>query len=121
MKKSRKILYTVLPVLMLVAVMFVTFAPAVLADGVSPAFPAQGTTISKVETLSKDVWATVVLIARILAFAAIIFAGIRYMFASAEQKADIKKGLIYLVIGAVLVFASTFIVDIVVNITNSLK
>lgn len=122
MKKSKKIILTILPVLMILAAMFVTFTPAVFAEGeVSTDFPDLGTSINTVENLGKNVWATVIFVARILAFAAIIFAGVRYMFASADQKADIKKSMIYLVIGAVLVFASTFLVDTIVDVTDQLN
>ena len=37
------------------------------------------------------VWGTVLLILQILSVAAIVIAGIRYMFASADGKADIKE------------------------------
>lgn len=41
--------------------------------------------------------------------------GIRYMFASVEAKADIKKGLIPLGIGAVIIFGALGIWQIIVN------
>ena len=119
MKKSRKILYTVLPVLMLVAVMFVTFAPAVLADGVPSDFPDGGTGIGTVNSMVNNVWGTVLLVVQILAFAAIVIAGVRYMFASADQKADIKKGLIYLVLGAILVFSSATVVKFIISASEA--
>lgn len=121
MKKSKKIFLTILPVFMILAVMFVTFTPAVMAEGVNTEFPNTGSGIKKVEDIGERVWSTVVFVVRILAFAAIVFAGVRYMFASADQKADIKKGLVFLVIGAVLVFASTFLVDLVTTITNQVS
>ncbi len=123
MKKSKKIILTILPVLMILAAMFVTFAPAVAAidNNVSTSFPNAGNPANSVSKLGENIWGTVILVVRILAFAAIVFAGVRYMFASADQKADIKKGLVYLVLGAVLVFASTFLVNIIVNVTNQLN
>lgn len=45
------------------------------------------------------VWGTVLLILQILSVAAIVIAGIRYMFASADGKADIKKQTIGLMVG----------------------
>ena len=39
------------------------------------------------------------------------------MFASADQKADIKKSMIILVIGAVLVFGASTIISIIANTT----
>ena len=71
--------------------------------------------IGTINTSAQKVWGTVVTIVQILAFAAVVFAGLRYMFASADQKADIKKGLTLLVIGAVLVFGTTLVIQFVVN------
>lgn len=38
------------------------------------------------------------------------------MFASADQKADIKKGLMMLALGSVLVFAASTVVKFIVNV-----
>ena len=66
------------------------------------------------------VWGTVLLILQILSVAAIVIAGIRYMFASAEGKADIKKQTIGLMVGAVLVFGASGIIGLITNITNDI-
>ena len=68
---------------------------------------------NKIEGKVKDVWATVVTVVQVLAVACVVFAGLRYMFASANQKADIKQGLMYLAIGAIFVFGAITIIDIV--------
>lgn len=59
------------------------------------------------------IWATIATVVQIAAVACVVFAGLRYMFASADQKADIKQGMIYLAIGAVLVFGAVSIVRLV--------
>ena len=66
----------------------------------------------------QNIWATVITIVQILAIAAVVFAGLRYMFASADQKADIKKSMGILVVGAILVFGATLILGFVTNATN---
>ena len=66
------------------------------------------------------VWGTVLLILQILSVAAIVIAGIRYMFASADAKADIKKQTITLVVGAVLVFGASGIINMITSISNDL-
>jgi len=63
-------------------------------------------------------WNTVRTILQVLAIAAVVFAGVRYMFASADQKADIKKSMGILAIGAALVFGATFIIDFIVKIAG---
>lgn len=124
MKKSRKIFATVLPILMLVAVMFVSFAPSIMAVGNATVDKvnglANGSGVNSIDTSVKKVWSTVLTILQIAAVAAIVIAGVRYMFASADQKADIKKGMIGLVIGAVLVFAASTVVQFIVTATNQI-
>ncbi len=125
MKKSRKIFATVLPILMLVAVMFVSFAPSVLADTTTNVvsdvmdIAKNSGGINKVDTAVGSIWSTVLTILQIAAVAAIVIAGVRYMFASADQKADIKKGMIGLVIGAILVFAASTVVQFIISAATS--
>lgn len=119
MKRSKKIFLRILPVLMVCFMVFAcNFVFAANNEPISgnlslPGGSASGT-ISK---LSGNIWQTVILIVQILAVAAIVFAGVRYMFASADQKADIKKSMITLVIGAVLVFGASTIISIIANTT----
>lgn len=111
MKKLMKIMPVVLVMCLVLTNVF--------AD-VPTTFPSGGSEIGTVSTAANNIWATVVSIVRILAFAAIVFAGVRYMFASADQKADIKKGMGYLAIGGLLVFASSWFVEILIGVKDSL-
>ena len=61
---------------------------------------------------------TVLTVLQILAIAAVVFAGVKYMFAAADQKAEIKNGMIGLVVGAILVFAASTIVQFIINAAN---
>ena len=67
-----------------------------------------------------NVWETFALIIQVLSIGTVVFAGLRYMFASADKKADIKKGLIYLAFGAALVFGATTIVQFIVDFGNEI-
>ena len=73
-----------------------------------------------VRNVAKGVWSTVTTIVQILAVAAVVFAGIRYMFASADAKADIKKQTVILIVGAVLVFGATAILEFVAKATGDI-
>lgn len=110
MKKLMK----VLPVVLMVAVVLTS----VFAD-IPVKEPNTGNPIDSVTNLAGSIWGTVVVIVQILAVAAVVFAGLRYMFASADQKADIKKSMGILAIGAVLVFAATTIIQFVVSAAQS--
>lgn len=61
----------------------------------------------------KRIWSSLILVLQAASVAGVIFAGVRYMFASAEIKADIKASMIHLVIGMVIVFAASSVVGVV--------
>ena len=116
MSKTKKFILRAIPVFMLVVVVITCCGTGVLAtNGVPYDMPTGGNGISTVDNLVSNIWGTVLTVAQVLAFAAIIFAGVRYMFASADQKADIKKQLVILAVGAVLVFGASTVVKILVS------
>ncbi len=117
MKRSKKIILTVLPILFVLMFVFTT---NVLADVISTDFNQiqGGSEINSVTGTARNIWSTIALILQIAAIAAIVFAGVRYMFASADTKADIKKQMVILVVGAVLVFGASTVVQFITGITN---
>ena len=66
----------------------------------------------------KDMWSSLVNIVRIVAFAGIIFTGIKLIFSNAEGKSTVKSHLMPILIGCIFVFASSTIVTLVINISN---
>ena len=70
----------------------------------------------KIKSTVEKIWGTVVVVVQALSVGCVVFAGVRYMFASADQKADIKKGLMYLAIGAIFVFGTITVIDIVTKV-----
>ncbi len=81
--------------------------------------PSNGNTPTNFKTVIDRVWGTASLILKIAAIGGVIFAGIRYMYSSADAKADLKKSLVPLIIGIVIVFAASTLVDFIVSIFNS--
>jgi hypothetical protein len=69
---------------------------------------------------AQNIWATCIIIFQIASVAGIVFAGIRYMFASVDQKADIKKGLISIAIGAAIVFSASTIIGLVTDVFDEI-
>lgn len=120
MKKSKKIFLRVLPVLMLAVMLISSNFIFAANEPISTDFSnlSGGSASNTLSKTTKNIWSTVTLILQILAVAAIVFAGVRYMFASADAKADIKKQLVILVLGAVLVFGASTIIQIIVKVTN---
>ena len=127
MKKSKKIFLRVLPVLIVLMVVFTTNVFAVR--------PSRGDTGAGFSNFSGDmkvtantggntvkvignVWGIILTVLQVAAIAAIVFSGVRYMFASADSKSDIKKQMIWLVVGAVLVFAASTVIKLITTVTN---
>ena len=54
----------------------------------------------------------------VVAVVVLLILGIKYMMGSAEEKAEYKKTMIPYLVGAILIFASTTIVNVVYNIAN---
>lgn len=99
-------------------VMFVVFSlNSVFAADFKPTDPgySENSVPPDMKTEVQRVWATVAVIVQTLAVGCVVFAGLRYMFAAPSEKADIKQGLIYLAIGAVLVFSATAIIRFIVD------
>lgn len=109
----KKFMLRVMPIV-LVAFVLIT-SPVFCASAQDIMNKANGNVINNVDTAVSKIWGTVLTILQICAVAAIVFAGVKYMFAAADQKAEIKNGLIGLVVGAILVFAASTVVQFIIN------
>ena len=126
---NKKMFCKILPAIFcLVLIWFNVFGFNVFATGAKSSSPGisyefempKGTEVTEVKDAGQKIWGIVSFVIQILAVAAVVFAGLRYMLASADTKADIKKQCIILALGAVLIFAATNILTIVANVTNDL-
>lgn len=116
MKKSKKVVIRTLTVIMMLVLVFT--ANIISAAAITPGDPRTGSEISGITNLGGRVWSTVAVIVQIAAIAAIVFAGVRYMFASADDKANIKKQTVILIVGAALVFAAVPLAKFISNVAN---
>lgn len=120
MKKLFKLGMKVLPVV----IMIILFAmPTILGatGGVISIGDAPGTgTATVTKGMVENLWGVIRTVLQIAALGALIFSGVRYMFASADQKADIKKSMGILVLGALIVFGSTIVIDIITKIAKDI-
>ncbi|MEG0220912.1 MAG: TrbC/VirB2 family protein [Clostridia bacterium] len=114
MKKFIKVLPVVL---MLILCLTTVFAAG---TGIDTSLPAGGTAAEGVGATMGNVWSTITTVIQVLAFAAIILAGLRYMFASADSKADIKKQTVILIVGAIIVFLAEPLVGFIVTAAESI-
>lgn len=123
MKKKFKINKTVIMVLMSVLVLLNFSIPSIYAADSSELgtgfnkdlLPTVKKVDKNIEKVTGNLLSTIITILQIVAVAGIVVCGIRYMLASADQKADIKKSMIYLVIGCVIVFATSTVVQFVIK------
>lgn len=104
MKKFISVLLTIAMMLSMVATVF--------AGDISIITPDAGAiTGTKIETLTKNILGLVQWIAMAFAVGMLLYIAIKYMMSSANEKADLKKGLINYVIGAGLMFGVTAILE----------
>mgnify|MGYP001624560230 CR=1 FL=1 len=111
----KKFMLRVMPI---VLVALVVFGSSVFALDVNTTFNNRGDASSSAVNMVNRVWGIVLTVLQVLAVAAIVFAGVRYMFAGADQKAEIKSGLLVLAIGAILVFGASTVVRALLQVTN---
>ena len=117
----KKIFMKVFPVLLLIAVILsTTIFGATVDTNMDSTITTSATGSQTLNNVAMTIWKTVKVILQILAVGAVIFAGVRYMFASADTKADIKKQMGILAVGAALAFGATILIDIVINISGEI-
>ena len=95
------------------------FANETGPDIPSPSKPTSGA------TEVNNIAGMVIYVIQIIAFAAavimLIFVGIKFLTASPEGKAEIKKTAVIYVVGAILLFAATGILQIVRMLANNIS
>lgn len=117
--KITKIIYILITLLTLAIIISNSTYAISLPSNLSQIYTGSDTTVSNIG--GQIIW-----VAEVIMYAAaviiLIFAGVKYMYASAEGKAEIKKKMIYLVTGAIFLFAAGAIVQIIGNLAlNNIK
>ena len=108
MKKTVKIISTILIALFVVCAV----ANVALADGVDPSEfkGSQGSmNTENINNVGNQVIYLIRLIGTMISVGVLVILGVKYMTASPEGKADFKSTMIPYLVGAVLVFAATWI------------
>lgn len=70
-------------------------------------------------TISK-IGSTIFLVLQIAAICGVVYTGVRYMYASSNDKAKIKETLIWLIVGTIFVFAAPAIIDFITRASNNI-
>ncbi len=118
-KKISKIISAVLIITTILSAFCMVFANETGPDIPSPSRPTSGA------TEVNNIAGMVIYVIQIIAFAAavimLIFVGIKFLTASPEGKAEIKKTAVIYVVGAILLFAATGILQIVRMLANNIS
>ncbi|MEG2646183.1 MAG: TrbC/VirB2 family protein [Clostridia bacterium] len=75
-----------------------------------------GTTENAVNAIEKpveNIWSIVTICLQVASVSGVVIAGIKYMYTSADGKAELKKTLVPLVIGMIIVFAGSTVVQFI--------
>lgn len=124
MKKTSKILASILMLVMVLTVFTATSVSAstkVDSEGVISTITGGGTVdTSKVEGFGANVVDIITTIGIIVAVVVLLVLGIKYMMGSASEKAEYKKTMIPYLIGAIIIFGASAIAKAVVAMANSI-
>lgn len=120
MKKQVKIVSIILVIMIaLMAVSNVVLAAPDLSADIKDMANGSGNQPKEVLNLGKTIVSIMQTVCIVVAVVVLLVLGIKYMMGSAEEKAEYKKTMIPYLVGAILIFASTTIVNVVYNIANS--
>ena len=115
MKKSMKIVSTLMIALMIIMVATPVFATSVTVTPVAP------TETSGILNLAGKILGFLQWIALIGGVLIIAVLGIKYMMGSLEEKAEYKKGMTIYVVGAVLLFGASFLLGVVQDFVSGIN
>lgn len=121
MKKSIKVISTLLLTIMLVASIAGTVlavAPNTVLNGLNGNGDVQTNDLTKV---GNNIVTIIQVVGIVIAVIVLLVIGIKYMMGSASEKAEYKKTMIPYIVGAVLIFAGTSLVRVIYSLSTSVS
>lgn len=121
MKKSIKVISTLLLAIMLVASIAGTVLavdPNTLLNGLNGNGNVQINDLTKV---GNNIVTIIQVVGIVIAVIVLLVIGIKYMMGSASEKAEYKKTMIPYIVGAVLIFAGTSLVRVIYSLSTSVS
>ena len=116
MKKQVKIITTILMIVAVVAMLGNVVLAAGNASGIIKDLSEDNTNVTgagNVTNLGKTIVGILQVVGIVVAVVVLLVLGIKYMMGSAEEKAEYKKTMIPYLVGALLIFAASTIVNVV--------
>ena len=124
MKKSIKVISTLLLAIMLVASIATTvFAVVDLNSTINSVESVQlnGNADQQITKVGGNIVNIIQIVGIVIAVIVLLVIGIKYMMGSASEKAEYKKTMIPYLVGAVLVFAGTSLVKVIYSLATAVK
>lgn len=121
MKKSIKVISTLLLTIMLVASIAGTVLavdPITVLNGLNGNGNVQTNDLTKV---GNNIVTIIQVVGIVIAVIVLLVIGIKYMMGSASEKAEYKKTMIPYIVGAVLIFAGTSLVRVIYSLSTSVS
>ena len=121
MKKSIKVISTLLLTIMLVASIAGTVLavdPNTVLNGLNGNGNVQTNDLTKV---GNNIVTIIQVVGIVIAVIVLLVIGIKYMMGSASEKAEYKKTMIPYIVGAVLIFAGTSLVRVIYSLSSSVS
>ncbi len=121
MKKSIKVISTLLLAIMLVASVAGTVLavdPNTVLNGLDGNGNVQTSDLTKV---GNNIVTIIQVVGIVIAVIVLLIIGIKYMMGSASEKAEYKKTMIPYIVGAVLIFAGTSLVRVIYSLSTSVS
>lgn len=109
--KSGLVSYSLGAVLFYLADQIFTFLYNIFAKNISSA--------NDFDSISGNIWTTFSTIVNIVMVLIVVIYGLKYMWASADDKANLKKGAVPMVVGAILIMCTVQILSFIVDITEN--
>ena len=121
MKKSIKVISTLLLAIMLVASIAGTVLavdPNTVLNGLNGNGNVQTNDLTKV---GNNIVTIIQVVGIVISVIVLLVIGIKYMMGSASEKAEYKKTMIPYIVGAVLIFAGTSLVRVIYSLSTSVS
>lgn len=117
---NTKKIVKIISILFVIIAIFSAFN-MVLGASIPTAIQPSGSGVSSIQNITGNVIFIIQMIAFAAAVIMLIFVGIKFITASPEAKAEIKKTAVIYVIGAVLLFAAGGILGIIQSLSQNVK
>lgn len=120
MKMSKKTIFRILSIALMIVMLTMAIHNVAFADeyAYTPRGDQGGTTATKFQSILNVILGIVQVIGIAIAVIMLIVLAIKYISAAPSDKADIKKSATAYIIGAVVLFAASGVIQIIKNFAN---